>query len=170
MAEATEVLNKQQLVAAITTERAQLDAMLNSIEDSRMLAVVREDGWTAKDLLAHLTAWEQRLLRWIDRWRATGKPERPEPGLTWADGAMDKLNQHDFDAAKELSVADVRGEAADAHAHVIQEVQRLTDEELTVPNAAWDGLALSWIVRSNTDEHYQEHREEIERWLREHPA
>jgi len=168
MAELPDILDKQALLAAIRSERAQLDGIFDRIEDARMLSVVRADGWTAKDMLAHITAWEERLLRWIGRWRAAGDPRRPEPGVNW-DGGVDALNARDYETARVQSVAEVRARAADARARVVAAVQSLGEADLTVPSSAWDGLTLSWIVRANTDEHYREHREEIEAWLRDHP-
>jgi hypothetical protein len=173
MADVTEILAKDELLAAIRRERARFDELLSGIEDARMLVVIREDGWTAKDMLVHVTAWEERLLRWIDRWRATGVPQRPEPGIDWGttdNKGVDVLNQRDHEASIDKDIATVRAESADAYERVVAAVESLSDDELTVPTPAWDGLALSWIVRANTDEHYQEHREEMERWLRDHPA
>ena len=172
MADTTEILGKRELLAAIKRERAQLDAVFAAIEDARMLAVIREDGWTAKDVLAHITTWEERLLRWIDRWRATGVPERPEPGIGWGtedNKGVDLLNERDFEAAQSLSVEDARRQSAEAYERVTAEVERLSERELIEPAEAWDGLALSWIVRANTDEHYREHREEMQQWLAAHP-
>ena len=57
----------------------------------------RDDGWTAKDVLAHLTAWEQRLLRWIERWRETGDPGRPEVGVTWAGFELNRVRTYIHD-------------------------------------------------------------------------
>ena len=99
----------QDLLAAIKRERAPLDGRLGQLSDQNMLTPARDDGWTAKDILAHLTTWEQRLLRWIERWHETGDPGRPEVGVTWA--GFDTLNERDYAAAKENRLADVRREA-----------------------------------------------------------
>ena len=99
----------QDFLAAIKRERAPLDGRLGQLSDEALLRSARDDGWTAKDILAHLTAWEQRLLRWVGRWQATGDPGRPEVGVTWA--GFDTLNERDYAAAKENRLADVRREA-----------------------------------------------------------
>src|ERR1700694_1058129 len=95
---------KSDLLAAIRTERARLNALFAPMDDARMLGVMRNDGWTAKDVLAHVSAWERRLLLWIERWRTTANPQRPEPGVTFAEGDM--LNERDYLAATDLPVAD----------------------------------------------------------------
>ncbi len=160
--------NKQDLLAKIRRERAQLDALLTGLADEAMLAPARDDGWTAKDMLAHLTAWEQRLLRWIERWRETGDPGRPEIGITW-DG-FDSLNERDHAAAKETSVADVRRAAHESYEAMVNAVDEMTDGEFAVRPETADGPSWSWIIGANTYRHYQAHHAEMEAWWKKENA
>jgi hypothetical protein len=157
-------LSKQDLLAAIRNERGKLDALFTTIDDARMLAAARDDGWTAKDILAHITTWERRLLRWIQRWRATGDPERPEPGVAFAEG--DTLNERDYLAARGTPLVAVRRQAVASYDAVLAAVETLSDVELEVRPDWKDGPSWSWIIGANTHEHYREHREEIEAWLK----
>lgn len=164
----TQALTKHDLLVAIRAERAKLDELFALMDEARMLVPTRDDGWTAKDILAHISTWERRLLSWIERWRATGDPQRPEPGVTFAQGDM--LNERDYLAAKNMSVATVRSEAAASYESVLGVVETLTDSELAARPDAPDGPSWSWIIGANTHEHYREHREEIEAWVNEHPV
>ncbi len=155
-------LDKRGLLAEIRRERARLDDLIAQLDDDTMLTPARDDGWTAKDVLAHLTAWEQRLPGWIKRWRETGDPGRPEVGVTWED--FDTLNEHDHLAAKDNSVVDVRGEAVESYKVALLTLAALSDHDLAVRPDAADGPSWSWIIGANTHEHYQEHREEMEAW------
>lgn len=161
-------MTKSDLLAAIRRERAALDQLLAPMDEAHMLAAARNDGWTAKDILAHITAWEQRVLAWLDRWRATGRPQRPEPGVTWDKGNW--LNDRDYEAAKAMPPADVRSEAASSYAAILLTVAALSDEELAARPEGPEGPSWSWIVGANTYEHYLEHREEIEAWLKVRPG
>jgi hypothetical protein len=154
--------NKHDLLANIRRERAALDDLLAPLDEAAMLAVARDDGWTPKDILAHLTTWEQRLLRWIERWRNTGDPGRPEIGVTW-DG-FDELNDRDFREAKEKTLADVRDEAGASYEAVLRTLDDMSDEDLATRPEAQDGPSWSWIIGANTYRHYQPHREEMEAW------
>ncbi|MCH7697522.1 MAG: ClbS/DfsB family four-helix bundle protein [Chloroflexi bacterium] len=156
---------KQDLLAEIQRERTKLVALLAPLDEAGMLVAVRDDGWTAKDILAHLTAWEQRLLRWLERWRTTGDPGRPEVGVSW-DG-FDALNDKDHLATKETPLPDVRRASTDAYEAVIGVLDSMTDDDLAVHPETPDGPTWSWIFSANTWEHYQEHREEIEAWGKE---
>ena len=104
--------------------------MFAQLDDEGLLATARNDGWTSKDILAHLTTWEQRLLRWIARWRETGDPGRPEIGVTWEN--FDSLNLRDHAATKEQTVADMRKEASASYEALMNEVGAMSDDELAV--------------------------------------
>ncbi len=154
--------SKQDLSTNIHRERAQLDELLAGLDDHAMLAPARDDGWTVRDILAHLTTWEQRLLRWVERWRETGDPGRPELGVTWDD--FDGLNERDYVAAKEKSLADVRREASASYEALVSAVDAMSDDELAVRPETADGPSWSWVIGANTYRHYQTHRAEMEAW------
>ena len=160
--------SKHDLLANIGRERTALDILLTPLDDEAMLGPARNDGWTAKDMLAHLTAWEQRVLRWIERWRATGEPGRPEVGVTWED--FDGLNERDYAAAKEQSLTDVRREARESYKAVAGAVDAMSDDELAVRPETADGPSWSWIIGANTYRHYKEHHKEMEAWWEEKEA
>ncbi|MCH7488426.1 MAG: ClbS/DfsB family four-helix bundle protein [Chloroflexi bacterium] len=157
---ADDLQDRQSLLAEIQRERANVDALFAPLDEPGMMSVAREDGWSAKDILAHLTAWEQRLLAWVDRWRATGNPGRPEVGVSWE--GEDALNERDYLSAKEKAAADVRSEAAASYEAVMSAIEALTDNELALQPEAADGPSWAWIIGANTYEHYREHREEME--------
>jgi hypothetical protein len=156
-------LSKPHLLAAIRRERVLLDALLAPLDDAQMLAPARDDGWSPKDVLAHITAWERRLLTWLQRWRTTGSPQRPEPGITFADESV--LNERDYLAAKDTPVADVWSDADVSYRALLGAVEMLSDADLEDQPEGEDGPSWSWIIGANTHEHYKEHRQEIERWM-----
>ena len=157
--------NKQDLLTNIRRERTALDDLLAQLHDRAMLAPAREDGWSAKDILAHLAAWEQRLLRWLARWRETGDPGRPEVGVTWDD--FDGLNERDYVVAKEKSLEEVRREAGVSYQAIASALDAMSDDELATRPETADGPSWSWIVGANTYRHYKEHRAEMEAWWKE---
>jgi hypothetical protein len=151
---------KSELFAAIRAERDKLDALLRGFDDAVMAAPAREDGWSPKDILAHLTAWEKRLCTWVDRWRSTGDPGRPEPGVTWQ--RMDPLNARDYAAAKTKDLDAIRAESGASHERVLRVVESMNDEDLRARVEGPEGPSWSWIIGANTYEHYEEHRKEME--------
>ena len=156
-------LSKQDLLAAIRRERARLDQLFASLNDANMLLPARDDGWTAKDILAHVTTWERRLITWIQRWCSTGDPARPEVGIVWK--GIDPLNERDYLAARATPLIAVRRQAASSCDAVLAAVEAFSDLEFAVHPDLDDGPSWSWIIGANTHEHYLEHRGELEAWL-----
>ena len=151
-----------ELLDGIRRERERLNAFLARFDDDAMQRGARDDDWTPKDILAHLTAWEQRALRWLARWRENGHPGRPEVGVTWE--GMDGINQQEYEESRGRSLDDVRREAKESYAQVISTVEAISDGELATTPEPPDGPTWSWIIRANTWRHYAEHREEMETW------
>ena len=75
--------SKEALISSIEIEHRRFEEMLGSIPEDRYLDEgVWGDGWNIRDLLAHLTEWEQMFLNWYRVGLEGGHPEMPAKGLT----------------------------------------------------------------------------------------
>ncbi len=149
-------MNRTTLLTAIADGRARLDAALAGLTDDAMLDRI-DDDWTRKDVVAHLEAWERRVVDLLDRLRAGSEPdERIE---------TDELNARFFAADRDRSLEDVRAGERGAYHAVLAALDRATDEELFEGgHFAWtNGDQLAEWFRGNTDEHYDEHLEQLTR-------
>jgi hypothetical protein len=149
-------MNKHSLVEAIRAGRARLETVLDQFSDEQMLDRV-DEVWTRKDILAHLEAWERRAVTLLVRLRA-GDP--PTDGVE-----TDELNEHFYLADKDRSLADVRASERRAFDAILASVDQATDEELfDADRFAWcEGEPLAAWFRGDTDEHYDEHIEQLVR-------
>jgi len=147
------------LRAAIEAGRARLDDALARYDDESMLDRV-DDEWTRKDILAHLEAWERRVVDLLARLRA-GDPltERTQ---------TDELNARFFDRDRDRPLADVRSGEREAYGRMLATIDEASDEELFDGSRfAWtDGDPLADWFRGNADEHYDEHLEQLTRTAR----
>lgn len=150
-----EPLDKAALLRLIDETRATYEAALAAISDQE--ALLRDDGWAARDIAGHVAVWERRLARDIQTSLRGETPERPEPGYTWAQ--MDELNVRDMLAARRLSLAEAQAEARVAFAETRALVASLSEETLFTPGRFdWtEGERLALWVRYDMWEHYQEH-------------
>jgi hypothetical protein len=158
----SELLGKDALLQRTREERAALDEAYAKLTEDELCAPVLDGGWTMKDALAHITAWEQRVLRAA---AATARGERnvwPEPGYTMAD--VDRLNERDYLANKDRPLADVRAEAASSYADYVRWFEGFSPEQIASELADTPGIKLEQIIRANGDEHYREHLDAIEAW------
>ena len=114
-----------------------------------------DDEWTRKDVLAHIEAWERRVVDLLERLR-TGDAlaEQVE---------TDELNARFHAANQDRSLADVRSGQRAAYERILAAIDGAADEELfDGSHFAWtDGDRLADWFRSNGDEHYDEHLEQL---------
>lgn len=148
-------MTKTQLLANITRDRAALDALVASVDASRLTEPALEDGRSVKDVLAHVTAWEQLCLKWVR------EGQRQEVEFT--QDVIDAVNQSTFDANRSRPLGVVMAESRASYDAIIAMVTS-TDADLDAP-PAWAQFPLGEIISENTYAHYREHIDQISRWL-----
>jgi hypothetical protein len=159
---ALQLLGKQALVARTHEERAALDEVYTKLTEDELCAPVLDGGWSMKDVLVHIAAWERRVLN-ATAASARGEADVwPEPGATMAD--MDRLNKRDFLANRERTLADVLARARTTFGEFIRWVESFSPEEIASELPYTPGIKLESIIRGNADEHYREHLDAIEAW------
>jgi len=117
------------------------------------LEIIGEPGfWSAKDHVAHLTFWRQRLtLRLQAHLRNVPQPDI-EP--------FEQLNPIIFEENRYRSCSEILAESDQAYADLIEVTRQLSDEDLTTAHRfAWlpDGIPLYLSFMGNWYEHTQIH-------------
>jgi uncharacterized protein (TIGR03083 family) len=149
----------------------QLVELVNQVQDADGLTQVGADGWTVKDHLAHVGAWEHSLLALIE-----GRDRPSAMGLTEPAEELDVVNE----AVRKLHESDTPEEALgyfrDSHARLTAELEQLSDADLQKPYSHYQPTdpeetrpAVGW-VSGNTYEHYAEHIAWINQLLSESSA
>lgn len=101
-------------------------------------------GWTCRDLVAHVAAWEDATRRRLRAFRERG--ERPGPP-----GEVDDFNAKVVAEHRFVGAEAILGELETAHRMLVEEIVRL--------DAVDDWIER--IVAANTFGHYAEHAEEL---------
>jgi hypothetical protein len=149
-------MDRPTLLSHLHSGRARLEAALGDLSDAAMADRI-DDEWTRKDVLAHLEAWERRVIDLLDRLRTGEAPaERVE---------TDELNARYYAADRDRSLADVRAGERAAYERMLAAIGGARDEELfDGSHFAWtEGDPLADWFRGNGDEHYDEHLEQLTR-------
>ena len=149
-------MDRDSLRAAIEDGRARLEAALATLDDAAMLERIDAD-WTRKDVLAHLEAWERRIVDIVGQLRA---------GDMTRDGVdTDERNARFHARDRDRSLVDVRAGEAAAYRALLAAIDDASDEELfDGSHFAWtNGDPLAGWFRGNGDEHYDEHLEQLTR-------
>jgi hypothetical protein len=149
-------MDRMSLFIELYAGRERLRAALASLPESALLDLV-DDEWTRKDVIAHIGAWEHRLVDLLERLR---RGEWPEDEVE-----TDERNARMFENDRDRPLWDVlRRETADWDRFVAA-VEGMTDEELFDPTAfGWTqgDPFVDWVT-ANASEHIDEHLDQLTR-------
>jgi hypothetical protein len=160
-------LNKMIVLERIEREHGRLEKSVAQLSESQMERPGVVGEWSVKDVLAHLTDWEQRFLGWYTAGRRGEVPETPAPGLTWGD--LDFLNRQIFEAHRDSALSDVAAEFQRSYRQMHDSVQEMPEEEMfEVGRYDWLGEAnLVDCILPNTANHYRWAKDHIRAWMAE---
>jgi hypothetical protein len=157
-------LPKAELLQEIGVERSRLDALLEQLTPRQMTqGGATLDGWSVKDILAHLVAWQQMNLDWY----ATGlRGETPDIPTR---GDIRKLNDRIYRKHHRRSLKAVLADYNAFHQKMLELIEVVPDQDFaTVGRLAWTGptWTLSDCINWNTASHYRWARKHVRKWLR----
>jgi hypothetical protein len=152
-------MDRDELLAHLYAGRERFLAAMVALPRGSMLDRV-DDEWTRKDVVAHLEAWERRVVELFERLR---RGELPQDS-----GDTDQLNALLHAADRFRSLEDVIAGETNAWQRLIAMVESATDDELFDPeHFAWtEGDPFVGWVRANADQHIDEHLDQLTRRAR----
>lgn len=116
-------------------------------------------GWTYRDLVAHFAAWEDLTAQRLRAFRESGDRTYPEHARD-----TDAFNARVAEAHRLVGAEALLDELDTAHRRMVEEIGRLTDEQVrqdVQPTAFGpQGWAVA-VVAGNSFGHYREHAEEL---------
>ena len=162
----TAIRTKQELTACLQDARARLEAVLAQVPTEHMTEAGVVEGWSVKDLLAHIAMWQSRTITAIFQ---AERGQKPSLGVT-NDHANDWANVNAKDYAEQKArplervLADFRG----AHTQMLKRLVAWQDEAALFDKKRYptlNGESLVDLIHNNGDGHDDEHRAQIEAWL-----
>lgn len=157
-------MDKLRLLDLIRMEHAFLRRALAGLAPNELALPGVVGEWSVKDILAHITTWEQRFLKALVVVERGEVPNWPEAGYTWDD--LDALNERDFRANQDRPLAEVWADFEHSFAELVDKTASMSDAALLTPGYyGWTGEHALWrFLDANAGEHYREHAEQIRRW------
>lgn len=158
-------MTKAELLARIRTERKLLEAELADLDGDQMTKPGVEGCWSIKDLIAHISVWEQRMITWLKQTLRSEVPQQLPAGMTWDD--LDRWNEQTYLEHRDRPLDEVLAESNRSYRQAVQAVETMPEKALIEPDYyVWRGGKPLWeMVAANTFWHYREHRETIRAWL-----
>ena len=138
------------LDAAWTAFRSAYDGMSNE----QLLEPGVAGDWSVKDLIAHVSWWEEEALTHLPHIAAGGRPPRYSAKYS----GIDAFNALMADRKRELSLAEVLRQAAETHERLVAYVGSVPEEHFVRETRFRRRLRL------DTFAHYPIHARAIRRW------
>jgi hypothetical protein len=146
-------MNRVQLLSRFDRAWDALQASYAGLTEAEMTTLGVVEAWSAKDLLAHVTTWEEEALKYLPLIAAGGTPPRYA-----AVGGLDAFNARMSAEKKHLSLAEVRGQLDDTHRRLRASLETVP-EELFTRETRWRHR-----LRLDTYSHYPIHTKQIQEW------
>jgi hypothetical protein len=147
---------KAEILDQIRATHQPLETALAKLDTSNMLEPGLNGEWSVKDMLAHITWWEQHLLRRL----RSGRDELDALYLEGVDArsTTDRVNADVFAANRERPLTEVRADFAASYHEVLAIIETMADDAF-----ASDDIyeAISW----DTFRHYPAHTTMLTAWL-----
>lgn len=140
--------------------RAEWEAFLATIPAERMEMPGLAEGWTIKDVIAHVTWFEREMVQVIEARALVGS------GLWLL--PTDERNRAIYEQNHERPLANVLAEAKSIGTQLLTLAQTLSEEELNQADR-FKEMPTEWIpwqlIADNSFTHYPDHIADIEAWL-----
>lgn len=158
---------KAELLADIEQAWTALNAALDRLTQVEQTGPKDAQGWTVKDHLVHLAAWERSVIFMLQ-----GKPRHAGLGVEedlYLSKDYDRINAEIFQQHREQALDETMTQLNGTHQQMLELLQGLTDEDLHRPYRHYlpdepgegNGPPALNIIYGNTAEHFAEHLEWI---------
>jgi hypothetical protein len=124
------------------------------VPDSRLVEPGVMDNWSVKDILAHVTTWEEEALKHLPLIVEGGRP----PRYSMEYGGIDAFNAQMTEQKRGLSLADVRRQLDETHRRLVDFIRSAPEDQLARETRFRRRLRL------DTYGHYPKHAEAIREW------
>ena len=124
------------------------------LSDSELLEPLATGNWSVKEIIAHVTWWEEEALTHLPLILAGGRPPRYSDRY----GGIDAFNAQMAEQKRKLSLSEVLRQRDDTHRRLIDFVGSVPEDQIARETRFRRRLRL------DTYGHYPKHAEAIQSW------
>lgn len=146
-------MNREQLLGRIDKAWTAFTESYAGLTDEELLAPGVEGDWSVRDLMTHVSIWEDESLNYLPLISEGGQPPRYA-----AQGGINAFNARAVEVRRELSLPEVREQLEETHRRLVAYVQSVPEELFATETRFRHRL------RIDTYSHYSEHTKAIQSW------
>lgn len=147
-------MDRQQLLKKLDKAWQEIQASYAGLSDSQLTEPGVTGNWSVKDILAHVTTWEEEALKYLPLIVKGGRP----PRYSVKYGGIDAFNAQMTEQKRGLSLADVLRQLDETHGRLIAYIQSVPEEQFT------QETPFRHRLRLDTYSHYPIHTRMIRAW------
>ena len=149
-------MDKQQLLKQLEKAWSAIKESYAGLSDSQLTEPGVMGNWSVKDILAHVSTWEEEALTHLPLILEGGTP----PRYSVRYGGIDAFNARMMEQKERLSLSVVRRQLDGTHRRLIDFLQRAPEDQLSRETRFRRRLRL------DTYGHYPQHAGAIRQWRR----
>lgn len=147
-------MDRRQLLKRLDSAWTAFNASYAGLSDGQLLEPGVTGAWSVRDILAHVTTWEEEALKHLPLILQGGTP----PRYSVQHGGIDAFNARMTEAKRSLSLSEVRAQLAATHDRLVAFVESAPENQLIGESRFRRRLRL------DTYGHYPIHAEAIRQW------
>ena len=146
-------MKKYQLLKKLEEAWAAIKESYTGLSDSQLMEPGVTGDWSVKDILAHVTTWEEEALKYLPLILTGGRPPRYIQF-----GGIDAFNAQMAEQKRDMALSDVLRQLDETHRRLIDSLQSVPEEHFTRETRFRHRLRL------DTYSHYPLHARAIREW------
>jgi hypothetical protein len=156
-------IHRDELVSALQSAGDELEALIKQVGEARLAEAGVSEAWSVRDILAHITAWQERILAWAV---ALDTNSQPTPAPWSRDWSEEKINEWIFENNQNRSPVEVLTRWREVQAAVLDFARTAAEADLFERKPEWlNGNSIADSMPGNSYEHIRQHAETIRTWL-----
>jgi hypothetical protein len=149
-------VDRRRLLQRLDTAWEAFEASYAGLSDAQLMKPGVTGDWSVRDILAHVSTWEEEALTHLPLILEGGTP----PRYSVRYGGLDAFNARMTEQKAGLSLAAVRQQLRETHHRLIDYIQRAPEDQLG------HQTRFRRRLRLDTYGHYPLHAEAIRQWRR----
>jgi len=147
-------MDRQQLLQRVAKAWEAFNESYTGLSDALLSEAGVTGTWSVRDILAHVTTWEEEALKHLPLILKGGTPPRYSVQF----GGLDAFNARMTEQKRSLSLSEVRAQLAETHGRLVGLIQGAPEHHLI------GDTRFRRRLRLDTYGHYPIHAEAIRQW------